>query len=144
MLAEAGLKATQQRIAIYACLLADEGHPTAERVYDKIRVKNPGISLGTVYKTLDSFAETGLVKRVNTGEDVYRFDAKTHGHNHLYDTKTNRIIDYEDKELDTLLENYFSGKKIEGFNITGFQLHINGEVVKKIRNQELKIRNDII
>ncbi len=130
-LTEAGLKATQQRIVIYACLLADEGHPTADKIYDKIKVKNPSISLGTVYKTLDSFAETGLVKRVNTGEDVYRFDAKIHGHDHLFDTKTNRIIDYEDNELHSLLEDYFARKNIQDFKITGFQVNITGEITEK-------------
>ena len=50
-----GLKGTHQRIAIYDALLSLENHPTAEKIYNSIKKKYPTISLGTVYKTLETF-----------------------------------------------------------------------------------------
>ena len=134
LLAEKGLKATTQRLIIYQAILQTDEHPTAEQVYDTIREAHPSISLGTVYKTLDSLVNAGLAHRVKTGNDVQRFDAKVHHHNHLYVTNTSQIIDYEDQELQKLLEDYFARKHFQNFKVTDFQVQVNGEIVDKEKN----------
>jgi Fur family transcriptional regulator, peroxide stress response regulator len=63
-LLEFNLKATQQRIVIYEALLRIKNHPAAETIYEEIKLNNPSISLGTVYKTLDTFVSVGLAVKV--------------------------------------------------------------------------------
>ncbi len=46
------LSLTPQRIAIYKALIADDSHPSPEKIYKKIKPDFPTISLATVYKTL--------------------------------------------------------------------------------------------
>lgn len=133
-LAEKGLKATMQRLIIYQAILQTDEHPTAEQIFDRIRPAHPSISLGTVYKTLDSLVNAGLARRVKTVDDIQRFDAKMHHHNHLYVTNTSQIIDYEDEELQKLLEGYFAKKRFDNFKVTDFQVQVNGEVVDKDKN----------
>lgn len=124
-----GVKATSQRLVIYQALLNTFSHPTAEEIFDSIKIQNPSISLGTVYKTLDTLVEAGLAKKVQTVNDVFRFDGKVHNHSHLYCTKTNKIIDFEDEELHDLIENYFLKKKLNNFKIQDFQVQITGELI---------------
>ena len=126
---EHGVKATPQRMVIYEALMSSEEHPSAEKIYDRIKEQHPSISLGTVYKTMDTLVEAGLAKKVKTADDILRFDGKLHGHGHLHCTRTNKIMDYEDAELQKLLEDYFQKKRLKNFKIHEFQVQINGEIV---------------
>lgn len=127
-LTAAGLKATTQRLVIYEAVLNTYAHPTADVIFEMISNQHPSIALGTVYKTLDVLVDAGLVRKVKTGDDVLRFDARIDDHSHLYCTKTNRILDYEDPELKDLLSAYFAKKQITNFKVTDFQVQINGEL----------------
>ena len=53
-LQEKGLKVTPQRVAIYEAIVKLKNHPTAENVIEYIKANHPNISVGTVYKVLDS------------------------------------------------------------------------------------------
>jgi Fur family peroxide stress response transcriptional regulator len=126
-LASHGLKATSQRLAIYEVLYKNLQHPTAEMVFELIHATNPSISLATVYKTLDTFADNGLVKRVSSEDGSLRFDAHVDSHSHLYCTNTKEIIDFEDNTLQSIIQEFLNTKQFENFVIKDFQLQINGE-----------------
>jgi len=122
-----GLKATSQRLVIYEALYKNTQHPTAEAIFDLIHPLNPSISLATVYKTLDTFADATLIKRVASEDGSLRFDAYTGSHNHLYCTNTQEIIDFEDDTLQKMIQVFLNSKQFENFKIKDFQLQINGE-----------------
>ncbi|SHI80807.1 Fur family transcriptional regulator, peroxide stress response regulator [Hymenobacter daecheongensis DSM 21074] len=126
-LARKGLRATRQRLAILESLLLLPGHPTAEQVHRRVRPDYPTISLGTVYKALDSFVATGLVRRVAAAEGhSRRFDADCSAHHHLHCTDTQEIIDYCDPRLDALIQEFFAARGLPGFRPETFSLHITG------------------
>lgn len=126
-LAKAGLRATHQRLLILECLLRTEGHPTAEQVHRQVLAQSPTVSLGTVYKALDSFVAAGLTKRVPTAEGVSRrYDADCSAHHHLYCTETQEIIDYCDPQLDALIQDFFAARGFPNFQPHSFSLHITG------------------
>lgn len=126
-----GLKATQQRIVVFEAVMELHGqHPTAEDVYQRLKPANPSISLGTVYKTLDTFAETCLVKRALSEEGGKRYDANTQVHNHIYCSNTKEILDFEDAELEQLLKEFFSKRKLENFEIKGVSVQLTGNKVE--------------
>ena len=133
-----GLKVTSQRLVIYQALLQTEEHPSAEKIFEKISQEHPSISLATVYKTLETLVESGLAKKVKTANDLLRFDAKTGNHNHLYCSNTDQIIDFDDPELQTILEGYFAKKKFQNFKVNDFQLQVNGEILDKDKQIKLK------
>lgn len=128
-LASKGLKITHQRIVVYQALATLKNHPTAEQIFDSIKAKNPSISLATVYKTLDTFVENLLIKKVSTPQGMMRYDARTDNHNHIYLSNTNEIMDYEDEELRKILLDYLKKKKFNNLNITDFKLQIKGEKI---------------
>ncbi|MCP2042158.1 Fur family transcriptional regulator [Pontibacter sp. HSC-36F09] len=126
-LTECGLKATQQRIVVLEAVTELHGsHPTAEDVFQRLRPANPTISLGTVYKTLDTFTETGMLRRVVSEGGSKRYDSNTMTHSHIYCSKTKEIVDFEDKELEQLLIRFFSERQVENFEIKGFSIQLTG------------------
>ena len=127
-LADKGLRITPQRVAIFEAILKLNNHPTAENIIEYINKKHPNISTGTVYKVLDSFVENHLLKKVKTEYGSMRYDSFLSNHHHIYCTDTNRILDYEDHELDELLRNYFKKKKIKNFKIQDINLQVSGIV----------------
>ncbi|SFH30201.1 Fur family transcriptional regulator [Pontibacter chinhatensis] len=130
-LLEGGLKATHQRIVVFEAVMELHGHhPTPEEVYQHLRPANPTLSLGTVYKTLDTFVETGLIKRALSEKGGKRYDANTHVHNHIFCSKTKEIVDFEDEELEQLLTEFFSKRKLENFEIKGFSVQLTGNKVE--------------
>ncbi len=127
LLKQKGMKITPQRVAIYEAVVKLKNHPTAERITEYIKKNYPNISVGTVYKVLDSLVENQLLKKVKNEKDVMRYDAIIEQHHHLYCTETERIEDYEDPELDKLISKYFKQKKIKGFKVKDITLQITGE-----------------
>ncbi|RDV13406.1 transcriptional repressor [Pontibacter diazotrophicus] len=124
---ESGLKATHQRIVVYEALMELQGkHPMAEEVFQHLKPANPSISLGTVYKTLDTFAETNLVHKVLSEEGGKRFDANTMAHSHIYCSNTREIIDFEDEELEQLLQEFLQKRNLSNFEIRSFSVQLTG------------------
>ena len=122
-----GLKITPQRIAIYEAVVELKNHPTAENIIDYIKTNHPNVSVGTVYKVLDSLVENQLLKKVKNEKDIMRYDAIMQKHHHLYCSETDKIEDFEDPELDKMITQYFAKKKIKGFKVKDITLQITGE-----------------
>ena len=56
-----------------------------------------------------------------------RYDAILHAHHHLYCTKTDKIKDYFNDDLNHLLTNYFKKHRILDFEIADIKLQIVGK-----------------
>lgn len=125
-LSEKGLRVTPQRIAILGAIIKLNNHPTAERIIEYVKNNHPNISVGTVYKVLDSFVENNLLKKVKTESGIMRYDPTQTSHHHLFCKETDRIEDYEDEKLDELIKDYFNKKGIKNFIIQDIQLQITG------------------
>jgi len=129
-LIEKGLKVTPQRIAILEAIIKLNNHPTAENIIDYIRRTYPNIATATVYKVLDALVSNGLIKKVKTERDIMRYDAIMESHHHLYCSESDRIEDYNDAELNKMLEKYFEKKGIPDFKIEDIKLQIIGKFTK--------------
>lgn len=125
-LQEKGLKVTPQRVAIYEAIVKLNNHPTAENVIEYIKTNHPNISVGTVYKVLDSLVENALLKKVKTEKDIMRYDAVLSNHHHLYCAETDRIEDYEDEKLNEMINAYFKSHNIQNFKVHDIKLQITG------------------
>ncbi len=120
------LKVTPQRIAVLEALSNLKDHPTADRIKEYVVKNHPNIAVGTIYKTLETFVEKGLVKKVKTEKDFMRYDAILDKHHHLYCENSERIEDFFDEQLNTMLEEYFKKKKIPHFKVKDIKLQIIG------------------
>ena len=59
---ERGLRMTEQRRIIAQVLSEATDHPDAEEVYTRATLKDPKISLATVYRTVRLFDEAGIIE----------------------------------------------------------------------------------
>lgn len=131
-----GLRSTRQRELIYAVLAATKAHPTAEELHDAARAADPGLSLATVYNTLDTLTETGLIQRLPsaTGSGPARYDADTEPHAHLA-LDDGRVLDVPEEISDEVIEHLspIITRRLEtefGVKITGVQLQFRGRVAR--------------
>jgi len=83
ILKEKGLRVTPQRYAIYANLLARDDHPTADQLLDDLNQDIPISSQATVYNSLQTLCEAGLVREVLLEHGVSRYDANAEQHHHF-------------------------------------------------------------
>lgn len=128
-LTDAGLKATHQRIVVFSELMNNNSHPSAEKVFENIREANPSLSLATVYKTLDAFAESGLIRKVATPKGTMRYDPEISEHHHIYCSNNDEIIDFKDEDLNVLLNEYLERMNIKNFEIDVIRIHISGKKI---------------
>ncbi len=128
ILKENGLKVTPQRLAVYQAL-CDLGHPYADDIVNHVRRENPSISIATIYNTLEHFKEKNLLFKLETCHDKMRYDCGMHQHYHICDPKKDKIIDYDDPDLNQLLRSYFDNKNMEYVKIKDIRLSIIGSLI---------------
>lgn len=122
-----GLKITPQRVAVYEAISTLRDHPTADHIIEFIRKNHPNIAVGTVYNTLETFVEKGLIVKVKPNGEAMRYDADLEKHHHLYSKDSQRIEDYYDEDLNRVIEDYFSKKKIPGFRVKDVKVQVIGQ-----------------
>jgi len=76
------LKVTPQRQLLFRLLHENPSHPTAEALFVAASQQMPGISLRTVYQTLNDLASMGEIGVVNVGAGSTRFDPNISRHHH--------------------------------------------------------------
>ena len=80
----AGYRATPQRLAVVAILMAQRGQITAQALHAALRRIQPHLGLATVYRTLDLLVDCGLAQPFPqpNNEVRYAFCSARH-HHHL-------------------------------------------------------------
>lgn len=86
------LRITGQRLEIFRTVAQSKAHPSAEAVFSAVRKKLPNISLDTVYRTLSSMEESGVVFRVGMDSKA-RFDADWTPHYHFVCMNCGEVYD---------------------------------------------------
>jgi Fur family peroxide stress response transcriptional regulator len=79
----AGLRATPQRYAVLEYLAKRSVHATAEEIFRAINRRDPRASRATVYNSLRSLEQAGLVREVVSAGSAARYDASLHRHHHF-------------------------------------------------------------
>jgi Fur family transcriptional regulator, peroxide stress response regulator len=98
----AGVKLTHQRMEIFREVAMSVDHPDAEKIYKGVRKRLPFLSLDTVYRTLWSLLDFGLIATLGPPRKTVRFDANMDSHHHFICTKCGMIGDFYSKKLDRL------------------------------------------
>ena len=87
------MKYSYQREEILKVVKSSRGHISALDVYNEVKKIIPNISLGTVYRNLNSLVEHDYITKINmpSGSDI--FDYTLGEHSHIHCVKCNEIID---------------------------------------------------
>lgn len=90
-----GLKLTPQRLAIIEAFAENAPlHPTANTIYVEASKKRAGISLSTIYYTLNELSKNGIITTLEFEKMDNRHEGNTDAHIHLICKQCKKIIDY--------------------------------------------------
>jgi len=84
---------SRKREAILNALRSTTIHPTAEWVYQKLKPEYPDLSLGTVYRNLAQFKQSGAIISVGVVNGQERYDGNTHPHTHFICSGCGAVLD---------------------------------------------------
>jgi len=116
---ERGIPVTVQRRVVYEELLGSTAHPTAEQIQRGVETRLPGISQTTVYRVLELLVDLDLARKTSSPGASCRYDGRTNRHHHLVCTSCDRIVDYDDPELNSLAlpTRHRTGYSLEDYTI---------------------------
>jgi Fe2+ or Zn2+ uptake regulation protein len=94
-LRDAGHRVTSQRLVLYRVLEELGRHAEAEEIARVSSERLPGLSLPTVYATLELFESLRLVRRVDAGGPATLFDPRTDPHAHFACRRCGTVLDLD-------------------------------------------------
>ena len=99
----AALKYSRQRESIKEFLMTRTDHPTADTVYENMKIIYPNISLGTVYRNLSLLSDIGEIQKLESFGGADRFDGRTDPHCHFICTGCGCVQDLEMEDLQDII-----------------------------------------
>jgi Fe2+ or Zn2+ uptake regulation protein len=90
-----GHRVTSQRLVLFRALAELARHSSAEEIARVAAARLPGLSLPTVYATLELFEDLGLVRRVDAGGPAALFDPRTDPHAHFACRGCGAVLDLD-------------------------------------------------
>ena len=102
-LREAGLRVTQQRMALLSILMGAADHPNADELLARARDLDDSMSLATVYRTLSALETAGLIRKLPLDNEPARYEiAPIAEHDHLVDIDTGEVVELASDEINRL------------------------------------------
>ena len=91
----ADVRITKQRVALAELLVGDgkERHVCAEDLVEAVNSHGTSVSLATIYNTLRSFCDAGLLREVQMDGQKSYFDTRVDDHPHYYIEEEGRLVD---------------------------------------------------
>ncbi|MBM3817028.1 MAG: transcriptional repressor [Actinobacteria bacterium] len=114
---EQGRRLTPQRQLLFSLMHDNVTHPTADALFDEASKRMPGISLRTVYQTLDELQEMGEVQLMHCDGGAVRFDPNVDEHHHAVDAETGELFDVYVDNIDSLRAQLPAGFTVENVSI---------------------------
>jgi Fur family transcriptional regulator, ferric uptake regulator len=88
-----GGRVTAPRRAIVSALLAADDHVTAEKLADVVQRAHPDVHQSTVYRTLETLTEMGVVGHVHFGHGAAVYHFTDQAHHHLVCQHCGRVVE---------------------------------------------------
>ena len=122
-LAEQGLRATRQRVALLRLLRESREHPTVIELHDRLRREQRRVSRKTVYEILDSFVRAGLASCPGEGATPARYEASREPHDHARCRKCGRLFDLR---AGRLRRPCVTRRALDGFRVESVSVTVRG------------------
>lgn len=118
-----GQRVTSQRLVIHRALRELDRHVSAEQVLAAVQPRLPGVSLPTIYATLELFEQLGVVRRINAPGTVL-YDPRAGDHHHLV---CRRCGEVEDLDTSIDLSPALRAGRRRGFSADHAEIVISGD-----------------
>ena len=117
LLKENSIKITPQRLEILKYLDENRTHPTVDEIYSELKEKNPSLSKTTVYNSVETLREHGIIQSLTISGSELRYDFENKMHHHFLCKKCGNIIDIdiECPNIGKMLENGHRVEEVHGY-----------------------------
>lgn len=95
------IRLSHQRLKVLEYLSGNLIHPTADQIYTGLHKEIPTLSKTTVYSTLNSLKDAGLVREINIEDNEIRYDIRLENHGHFKCESCGAIHDFS-VDMDSL------------------------------------------
>jgi Fur family transcriptional regulator, peroxide stress response regulator len=126
------IRLSHQRLKVLEYLTLNLCHPTVEQIYNSLHSEVPTLSKTTVYNTLNSLTEAGLVRIINIEDNETRYDIRTNNHGHFKCKSCKNIFDF-DIDIDK-----FSTYELNDFEVNDKNVYFKGICPKCIKHETIK------
>lgn len=116
ILEDKDIQVSYHRLKVFEFLIKNRVHPSVDEIYKKLLSEIPTLSKTTVYNTLKTFVDKGLVSIVTTEEDEIRYDYSEESHLHFKCKKCGALYDIFHK-CDVLKQTEIDGHLIDEHHI---------------------------
>ena len=119
-----GHRLTPQRLVIMQILDEEQGHLTAQQIFERAAARMPGLTEATVYRTLDFLAQNGLALVAHVGEGKLVYENSAHSHHHLICRTCGHTVEISHDLLASVYEQFRAqtGYEVDCCHVTFFGL----------------------
>ncbi|MDD4239058.1 MAG: Fur family transcriptional regulator [Desulfotomaculaceae bacterium] len=110
------IRLSHQRLKVLEYLTLHLCHPTVEQIYVDLQKEVPTLSKTTIYNTLSSLIESGLVRVITIEDHETRYDIRTENHGHFKCESCGEIYDFN-VDIDSLQSVDLNNFKINDKNV---------------------------
>jgi len=122
-LAQQGLRATRQRVALLRLLRQSRRHPTVVELHDLLQHEQRRVSRKTVYEILDSFVHAGLASCPGEGATPARYEATREPHDHARCRKCGQLFDLPASRV---RQPQATRRALDGFRVESVSVMLRG------------------
>ncbi|MBS4030678.1 MAG: transcriptional repressor [Clostridiales bacterium] len=114
------IRLSNRRLKVLEYLCNNQNHPTVDQIYVNLHKDVPTLSKTTIYNTLHTLVEVGLVRVINIEDNETRYDILTEDHGHFKCDSCGKIFNFN-VDLDS-----FTTYELSGFRIMDRNLYFKG------------------
>jgi Fe2+ or Zn2+ uptake regulation protein len=110
------IRLSHQRLKVLEYLTLNLCHPTVDQIYVDLQKEVPTLSKTTIYNTLSTLVESGLVRVVTIEDNETRYDIEVNNHGHFKCESCGAIYNFN-IDIDSLTSSDLKNFKINDKNV---------------------------
>ena len=120
----ASRRITPQRRLILDILSQAGGHLDAGEIYERVRLRDPRLSLSTIYRTLAALKASGAVRELHLDQEHHHYELDNDDrHSHLVCMECGRVIEVDSEPFAQVAQ---AVGQSHGFDVAAAQVELTG------------------
>jgi Fur family transcriptional regulator, ferric uptake regulator len=135
LLRSAGLRVTDHRILLLNLMSSQSGHLAADELYRMAREDDPSLSLSTIYRTVRTLRDHGLIEERHLQQEHHHYEVKARGaHHHLICLGCGAVVEFDSPRVGQLRREIGTA---HDFHVTDASIDLTGYCARCQREDKL-------
>jgi len=128
------IRISHQRLKVLEYLMINRSHPNVDQIYNDLQKEVPTLSKTTVYNTLNTLIDAGIVRVINIEDNETRYDIISENHGHFKCESCGNIYDFN------IVIDSFRTEDLDDFKIKDKAVYFKG-ICKRCITHDREIKN---